>query len=92
MGAAERDCSAPGLAIESVFALEEAYGDRLVAFNRALERLLAAPAPDLPALAVKIAFAADYEAVTLNGREECLLALKGDAMRLSGQSGALTRG
>ena len=91
MGAAERATNAPGLAIEQVFALEEAYGDRIVAFNRALARLLAAPAPDLPALAVKIALAADYEAVTLNGCESCLVALKGDALRLSGRSGTSTR-
>jgi hypothetical protein len=39
------------------------------------------------ALAAKIALAADYEAVTLNGCEECLLALKADALRLcSGQA------
>ena len=92
MRAAEEASNAPGLAIDEVFALEEAYGDRIVAFNRALARLLAAPAPDLAALATKISLAADYEAVTLNGCESCLLALKGDAERLSGQSGTLTRG
>ena len=92
MGAAERSCSAPGLAIEAVFALEEVYGDRIVTFNRALARLLAAPAPDLAALAAKIGLAADYEAVTLNGCETCLQALKADAMRILGQSGTLTQG
>lgn len=60
--------------------------------NRALARLLAAPAPDLAALAAKIGLAADYEAVTLNGCEACLAALKADAMRLAAQSGTLTRG
>ena len=92
MRAAERDSNAPGLAIAQVFALEEVFGDRLVAFNRALARLLRTPAPDLAALAAKIALVADYEAVTLNGCETCLAALKADATRLSGQSGTLTRG
>jgi hypothetical protein len=86
MRAAEQATNAPGLGIEAVFALEEVYGDRIVAFNRALARLLAAPAPDLAALAAKIGLAADYEAVTLNGCEDCLTALKGDASRLA-QSG-----
>ncbi|HYJ29326.1 MAG TPA: hypothetical protein VEW25_03190, partial [Allosphingosinicella sp.] len=63
-----------------------------IAFNRALARLLAAPAPDLAALAAKLGLAADYEAVTLNGCETCLQALKADAMRLAGQSATLTRG
>jgi hypothetical protein len=83
MRAAERDCSVPGLAIEEVFAREEAFGDRIEGFNRALARLLAAPAPDLAALAVKIGLAADFEAVTLNGCEDCLQALKADALRLA---------
>jgi hypothetical protein len=90
MAAAQTACSAPGLAIGEVFAREEAFGDRIVGFNRALARLLAVPAPDLAALAAKIGFAADYEAVTLNGCEQCLQALKADAMRL-GQSGTLTQ-
>jgi hypothetical protein len=83
MREAERACSVPGLAIEEVFAREEAFGDRIVGFNRALARLLAVPAPDFAALALKIGLAADYEAVTLNGCERCLLALKADALRLA---------
>ncbi len=91
MRAAEAASNAPGLAIDQVFALEEAFGDRIVAFDRALRRLLAAPAPDLPALAEKIALAADYESVTISGAEDCLLALKADANRLA-QSGTLRQG
>jgi len=83
MRAAEGACSVPGLAIEEVFAREETLGDRIVGFNRALARLLAAPAPDLAALAVKIGLAADYEAVTLNGCEQCLQVMKADALRLA---------
>ncbi|MEA3031851.1 MAG: hypothetical protein QOG13_3176 [Sphingomonadales bacterium] len=37
---------------------EEVYGDILCAFNRALRRLLRAPAPDLAALALKLELAA----------------------------------
>jgi hypothetical protein len=36
-------------------------------------RPLAAPVPDLDAFAVKVALAADHEAVTPNGCESCLL-------------------
>jgi hypothetical protein len=74
----------PGLRLEEVFAREETLGDRIVGFNRALARLLAAPAPDLAALAEKIGLAADYEAVTLNGCEQCLQVMKADALRLAG--------
>ena len=87
MRGAEIACAERGLAIERVFALEEVYGDRIVGFNRALKRLLAVPAPDLGALAEKIALAADYETVSLTGCEDCLQALKADARRLS-QRGA----
>jgi hypothetical protein len=87
MLAAEAACSAPGLAMHEVSAREEAFGDRIVGFNRALARLLAVPAPDVAALAAKIGFAADHEAVTLNGCQQCLQALKGDAIRLVGQKG-----
>jgi hypothetical protein len=83
MRAAEGACSEAGLPIDAVFAREEIYGDRIVGFNRALARLLAAPAPDLAALAVKIGLAADYEAVTLNGCEDCLQVMRADALRLS---------
>ena len=62
---------------------EDLYGDLVVAFNRALERLLRIPAPDLPALAAKIALIVDHQAWELPAAESCLAALKRDARRLA---------
>ncbi|MEA3045266.1 MAG: hypothetical protein QOH47_3104 [Sphingomonadales bacterium] len=71
-------------------AVEEEYGDRLDALYRALRRLLRVPAPDLPALAVKIELAIDHEVATLNGGEACLETVRRDALRLcSGQVGRM---
>lgn len=44
----------------------------------ALKRLLRTPAPDLPALALKIELAVDEEVATLAGGERCLAVLKAD--------------
>lgn len=40
-------------------------------------------APDLPALAAKIALAVDHEVATLTGGEACMATLKRDALRLA---------
>lgn len=50
----------------------------------ALRSLLRAPAPDRPALAVKIDFFIDDQAWELSGAEPCLATLKEDAHRLLG--------
>src|SRR4051794_27381048 len=42
-----------GTSFAQQWALDEAFSDLVVAFNRAVERLLLAPAPDLAALAAK---------------------------------------
>ncbi|HYI64606.1 MAG TPA: hypothetical protein VEW71_06950 [Allosphingosinicella sp.] len=63
-------------------ASEERFGDCLCAFYAAMRRLLRAPAPDLDALALKIALIVDYEVATLTGGERCLAVLKADARRL----------
>lgn len=63
-------------------ASEERFGDCLCAFYAAMRRLLRAPAPDLDALAAKIALVVDHEVATLTGGERCLAALKADARRL----------
>jgi hypothetical protein len=52
----------------------------------ALRRLLAAPAPDWAALAVKLRLVAVHEVATMDGGEACLKALERDAARL-GQRG-----
>ena len=51
--------------------------------DAALKRLLRTPAPDLPALALKIELAVDEEVATLAGGERCLAVLKADGRRLA---------
>jgi hypothetical protein len=48
-----------------------------------LNRLLLTPAPDLPALALKIELIVDEEVATFAGGERCLAALKTDGWRLA---------
>ena len=49
-----------------------------------LRTLLRAPAPDLPALALKVALAIDDEIAFFSGGEACLAAVKADSLRLCG--------
>jgi hypothetical protein len=64
------------------------FEDRLNALDSArdtaLKRLLRTPAPDLPALALKIELIVDEEVATLAGGERCLAAPKADGWRLAG--------
>ena len=60
----------------------EAPADR-TARLAALRRLLQAPAPDLPALSLKIDFAVDDAAWELTGAETSLAALKADGRRFA---------
>lgn len=83
MAAFERDCEAAGIA-ENLSELDETSGDHLGAFHAALERLLRTPAPDVPALAMKIELAVDHDVGSLTDGERCLVALKADALRLAG--------
>ena len=53
-------------------------------FHNALRRLLRTPAPDLPALSLKIDLAVDHEIAELTGGDRCLAVLKQDARRLAG--------
>ena len=62
---------------------EALFDRRLGAFYRALRRLLRTPAPDLPALAIKIDLTIDHEVAELTGGHACLIALKQDARRLA---------
>lgn len=61
---------------------EDAFGDAVVACNRALERLLTAPAPDLPALADKLRLAIARQAWELPAGDEAMAAIERDALRL----------
>jgi hypothetical protein len=83
MAAFERSCAAAGIT-ENLWELDETSGDHLGAFYAALERLLRTPAPDIPALALKIELAVDHDAGSLTGGEHCLAAIKADARRLAG--------
>jgi hypothetical protein len=71
-----------GRSFEAQEELDEGYGDRLCAMNAALRRAMRVRAPDLPALARKIALAVDHDVGSLSGGEACLATLKRDAQRL----------
>ncbi len=62
--------------------LDERFSRLECARLAALTRLLRQPAPDLPALAVKITFVLDEAAWELTDARPCLAALKADAQRI----------
>jgi len=64
--------------------LEERGNDLESARLARLRTLLRAAAPDLPALAFKIALAVDDEIAFFSGGDLCLAAVKADAQRLCG--------
>ena len=68
--------------------LEERSGELESARLSRLRTLLRAPAPDLPALALKVALAVDDEIAFFSGGELCLAAVKADAQRLCGGGSA----
>ena len=74
-------------AVRAALAEFQPFEDRLNALHSArdaaLKRLLRTPAPDLPALALKIELAVDEEVATLAGGERCLAVLKADGWRLA---------
>lgn len=63
--------------------VEERLNDLADAATAAMLRLLAIPAPDLPALATKIALAVDHAVAELDSGDRCLALLKADGLRLS---------
>jgi hypothetical protein len=65
--------------------LEERFNDLECARLAALRRVLRIPAPDLPALALKLELAIDDQAWELTGAELFLDLLKADARRLCGE-------
>jgi hypothetical protein len=64
--------------------VEDRINDLESAQTAALKRLLRIPAPDLPALALKIELIVDQDVATLDGGERCLAVLKADGQRLAG--------
>jgi hypothetical protein len=76
-------CREEGLVFADQGELDDRFGDFLGAFYFALRCLMRTPAPDIPALAAKIALAVDHEVGALTGGDLCLAALKADARRLA---------
>ena len=81
--AAQARACGPGRDFDVQWELDEAFSDRVDAFDCALRRLLRTPAPDLHALARKIALTVDEDVATLEGCEPCLASLESDAQRLA---------
>ncbi len=76
-----------GLAFAEAEALQGAYDQVSERFERALGRLLRAPAPDAAGFAVKILLATEHDPDGLFGGAACVRALRKDALRLcSGQA------
>jgi hypothetical protein len=61
-------------------ALYDRLGDR---HDAAIKRLLRTPAPDLPALALKLDLLVAQQAWEMSGGESCLAAIRQDAHRLA---------
>jgi hypothetical protein len=80
--AAFRAAEPKGVPFEAQWALDEAFSTLAGRHDRAVARLILAPAPDLPAFALKLALAVDQQAWELPEGEEALAALKSDAARL----------
>lgn len=72
-----------GLGFAAAEARQAGYDALCEAMEGALGRLLAAPAPDVAALAVKIGLVARHESVPLESCEDCLEALERDALLLA---------
>lgn len=72
-----------GAAWDEQEAVEREMDARLDALWPALLRLVGTPAPDLEALAAKIALIDAHEVATLAGGEGCLAALVEDVRRLA---------
>ncbi|MGA9581012.1 MAG: hypothetical protein WBR13_03455 [Allosphingosinicella sp.] len=79
----EFEARTAGAPDEEQEAVEREMDERLDALGPALLRLLAAPAPDLEALVVKIETIIAHEAFSTSGGEECLEDLYRDARRLA---------
>jgi hypothetical protein len=75
-----------GASFDAQWALDEAFSDLACAQNAALERVLLAPAPDLAALARKLALAVEEMAWELPQGEATMEQMAADAERLSARS------
>jgi len=76
-----------GASFEAQWEMDEAFSDLACAQNRALEHLLLVPAPDVAALAVKLALAVEEMAWELPQGEAAMAQLGEDAARLAAGDG-----
>jgi hypothetical protein len=72
-----------GVSFARQWALDEAFSDLACAHNAALERLLGVPAPDVGALALKLALAVEEIAWELPEGEASMAMIAADAARLA---------
>ncbi len=86
----EAERRSAGLSFAEAEAFQDEYDRRCSAFERALRRLLRAPAPDVAAFGEKVVLAIDHDVATLAGWEACLAALRRDALQIIGQRTTLT--
>jgi hypothetical protein len=66
---------------------DDAFNAAADTHDRALERLLLAPAPDLPAFAAKLRLARGHQAWELAQGDALMQAVEQDALRLAGDRG-----
>jgi hypothetical protein len=82
-GSSARACGPGRRPFAEQEALDARYGEVVDAADSAMLALLAAPAPDVEALAEKISLVADHLVWELDGGEECMVWLEADARRLA---------
>jgi len=76
-----------GLSFEAAEAVQEAYDARCDAWEAAIERAFAVPAPDVGAFAAKVVWAVDLGVAEFGEGEALLAALRADAVRVLGVVG-----
>ncbi|HEY0311122.1 MAG TPA: hypothetical protein VGC56_01360 [Allosphingosinicella sp.] len=81
-----------GASFSQQWDMDEAFSDLACSQNAALERLLLVPAPDLAALATKLARAVEDLAWELPQADATMAQLAADAERLAAQSGTVPAG
>ena len=76
-----------GLSFEDAEAVQEAYDARCGAWEEAIARAFAVPAPDVGAFAAKVVWAVDLGVAEFGAGAALLAALRGDAVRVLGEVG-----
>jgi hypothetical protein len=73
-----------GLSFEAAEAVQEAYDARCDAWEAAIGRAFAVPAPDVGAFAAKVVWAVDLGVAEFGEGEAMMAALRADAVRVLG--------